>query len=99
MSRAYDVVLLGASGFTGALTAEYLEKNAPSSLKWAVAGRNRAKLEPFGKDVIQADVTDPQSLRALAESTKLVISTVGPYIQYGEPLVAACAEAGTTTSI
>ncbi|WUJ69635.1 saccharopine dehydrogenase NADP-binding domain-containing protein [Kribbella soli] len=95
MSRQYDVVLLGASGFTGALTAEYLAKNAPESLRWAVAGRNKSKLERFGKDVLLADVTDPESLRALAESTRVVATTVGPYIRYGEPLVAACAEAGT----
>ncbi|MEV5968196.1 saccharopine dehydrogenase NADP-binding domain-containing protein [Kribbella sp. NPDC051952] len=92
---SYDVVLLGASGFTGALTAEYLAKNAPADLKWAVAGRNHKKLEVFGKDVLHADVTDPKSLQALAESTKVVATTVGPYIQYGEPLVAACADAGT----
>ncbi|MEU4194266.1 saccharopine dehydrogenase NADP-binding domain-containing protein [Kribbella sp. NPDC026611] len=95
MSREYDVVLLGASGFTGALTAEYLQKNAPAGLKWAVAGRNKQKLEVFRKDVLQADVTDAASMRVLAEATKVVATTVGPYIQYGEPLVAACAEAGT----
>ncbi|MFF0268131.1 saccharopine dehydrogenase family protein [Kribbella sp. NPDC004536] len=95
MSRAYDVVLLGASGFTGSLTAEYLAKNAPQGTRWAVAGRNKSKLEVFGKDVLYADVTDPASLRSLAESTKVVATTVGPYVQYGEPLVAACAEAGT----
>ena len=95
MSREYDVVLLGASGFTGSLTAEYLAKNAPADLKWAVAGRNQKKLEVFGKDVLYADVTDPKSLQTLAESTKVVATTVGPYVQYGEPLVAACAEAGT----
>ncbi len=91
----YDVVLLGASGFTGALTAEYLAKNAPPDLKWAVAGRNQAKLEGFGKDVLYADATDPKSLKDLAESTRIVVTTVGPYIQYGEQLVAACADAGT----
>ena len=95
MSREYDVVLLGASGFTGALTAEYLRKNAPEGLRWAVAGRNKSKLEQFGEDILYADVTDPKSLRELAESTKVVATTVGPYVQYGEPLVAACAEAGT----
>jgi short subunit dehydrogenase-like uncharacterized protein len=95
MSRQYDVVLLGASGFTGALTAEYLAKNAPAELTWAVAGRNKAKLEGFGKDVRYADVTDPKSLKNLAESTRIVITTVGPYIQYGEQVVAACADAGT----
>jgi short subunit dehydrogenase-like uncharacterized protein len=95
MSRQYDVVLLGASGFTGALTAEYLAKNAPADLQWAVAGRNKTKLEGFGKDVLYADVTDPKSLQDLAESTRIVVTTVGPYIQYGEALVAACADAGT----
>jgi short subunit dehydrogenase-like uncharacterized protein len=95
MSREYDVVLLGASGFTGSLTAEYLAKNAPDGLRWAVAGRNKQKLERFGKDILHADVTDPKSVQALAESTKVVATTVGPYIRYGEPLVAACAEAGT----
>jgi short subunit dehydrogenase-like uncharacterized protein len=95
VSRAYDVVLLGASGFTGALTAEYLAEHAPADLRWAVAGRNQQKLEAFGKDVLHADVTDPKSLRTLAESTRVVVTTVGPYIQYGEALVAACADAGT----
>jgi short subunit dehydrogenase-like uncharacterized protein len=95
MSRQYDVVLLGATGFTGALTAEYLAKHAPPELRWAVAGRNRQKLEAMGHDVLVADVNDPQSLKALAESTRVVATTVGPYIQYGEPLVAACADAGT----
>jgi short subunit dehydrogenase-like uncharacterized protein len=95
VSREYDVVLLGASGFTGALTAEYLAKNAPADLRWAVAGRNKQKLEVFGKDVLHADVTDPKSVQALAESTKVVATTVGPYVQYGEPVVAACADAGT----
>jgi short subunit dehydrogenase-like uncharacterized protein len=95
MSREYDVVLLGASGFTGALTAEYLAKNAPPELKWAVAGRNQGKLEAFGQDVLHADVTDAKSLQALAESAKVLATTVGPYIQYGEPVVAACADAGT----
>ena len=95
MSREYDVVLFGASGFTGALTAEYLSNAAPDGLRRAVAGRNKQKLQRFGQDILHADVTDPESLKALAESTKVVATTVGPYIQYGEPLVAACAEAGT----
>ncbi len=100
--RQYDVVLFGATGFTGALTAAYLVKNAPPGLKLALAGRNNAKLEKLRDDLkapeldlLHADVEDPESLRAVAESTRIVVTTVGPYIRYGEPLVAACAAAGT----
>jgi short subunit dehydrogenase-like uncharacterized protein len=100
--REYDIVLYGATGFTGALTAEYLAANAPADLRWAIAGRNRDKLEDVrrkldGADpgMIEADSTDDRALRELAESTKVVITTVGPYLNYGEPLVAACATAGT----
>ena len=94
--------MLGATGFTGALTAEYLVANAPEDMRWALAGRNRQKLEAvrarLGKNdlpLIHADTSDAESLRAVAESTKVVITTVGPYILYGEPVVAACAAAGT----
>ena len=102
--RRYDVVLLGATGFTGGLTAEYLARAIPPKANWALAGRNTAKLEAVrdrlgvpwsGLPLLHADVTDPQSLRELAESTRVLITTVGPYVKYGEPLVAACAEAGT----
>ncbi len=100
--REHEIVLFGATGFTGALTAEYLVANAPPGLRWALAGRNREKLEGVRDRVgagdvplLQADVTDADSLRAVAESTKVVITTVGPYINFGEPLVAACAAAGT----
>jgi short subunit dehydrogenase-like uncharacterized protein len=103
--RAFDVVLFGATGFTGALTAEYLAKNG-GNLRWALAGRNleklesvRARLDALGggprPELLQADVGDPDSVRKLAESTRVAISTVGPYLLYGEPLVAACAAAGT----
>ena len=104
--REYEVVVYGATGFTGALTAEYLAGHAPG-LRWALAGRNRGKLEAVRDQLaaidpalselplLAADASDPVSLRTLAESTKVVITTVGPYIQYGEPLVAACAAAGT----
>jgi short subunit dehydrogenase-like uncharacterized protein len=99
--RDNDIVLFGATGFTGALTAEYLVRHAPAGLRWALAGRNRAKLEALaqrlGVDValLHADVTDEAALRSVAESTRVVITTVGPYVAYGEPLVAACAAAGT----
>jgi len=105
--REYALVLLGATGFTGGLTAEYLATHAPPDLRWALAGRNRGKLEAVrarlaGIDaryadlpLLTADSGDADSLRALAESAGVVISTVGPYTVHGEPLVAACAAAGT----
>ncbi|GAA1822820.1 saccharopine dehydrogenase [Planosporangium flavigriseum] len=99
--RDYDIALFGATGFTGGLTAEYLAAHAPAGMRWALAGRNREKLaalrDRLGVDVaiLDADVTDATSLRRLAEVSRVVITTVGPYIRYGEPLVAACAAAGT----
>lgn len=105
--RDFDLVLFGATGFTGELTAAYLAEHAPAGCRWALAGRNATKLEavrarlaklnPECADLplLHADAGDPQSLRSVAESTKVVITTVGPYLLYGEPLVAACAEAGT----
>lgn len=101
MQREHDLVLLGSTGFTGALTAEYLARNAPPELRWALAGRNHDKLERLrerlGVDVpvVLADTGDSASVRALAESAKVVVTTVGPYTQYGEPVVAACAAAGS----
>ncbi|MEU8576502.1 saccharopine dehydrogenase family protein [Streptomyces asoensis] len=98
--RPYDIVLFGATGFVGALTAEYLAAHAPSGLRWAIAGRSREKLERLrdrlGVDVgvLSADVSDPASLRALAEHARVVATTVGPYVSYGEELVAACADTG-----
>lgn len=105
--RPYDVVLFGATGFVGVLTAEYLAAHAPQDCRWALAGRNRAKLEqlrnhltslrPDCADIplLHADADDAGSLRELAGSTHVVATTVGPYVWYGEKLVAACAEEGT----
>ncbi|MEV3987935.1 saccharopine dehydrogenase NADP-binding domain-containing protein [Streptomyces sp. NPDC049837] len=105
--RAYDVVLFGATGFVGELTARYLAAHAPATCRWALAGRSRDKLERLrdrlaadhphcaGLPLLTADAADPDSVRALAESARVVATTVGPYVWYGEPLVAACAEAGT----
>jgi short subunit dehydrogenase-like uncharacterized protein len=99
--REHDIVLFGCTGFTGALTAEYLAANAPESTRWALAGRNVDKLERLrerlGVDVpvLKADVGDEKSITDVAASTRVVITTVGPYISYGEPLVKACAEHGT----
>ncbi|MEU3310109.1 saccharopine dehydrogenase NADP-binding domain-containing protein [Nocardiopsis sp. NPDC006832] len=107
MQRGYDIVLFGATGYTGALTAEYLAENAPRELRWALAGRNIDKLEAVRAelaeidpdrptpDLLLADVDDTASIRTLAASARVVITTVGPYAEYGEPLVAACAAEGT----
>jgi short subunit dehydrogenase-like uncharacterized protein len=105
--RDHDIVIFGATGFTGQLTAEYMARNAPAETRWALAGRSLGKLEgvrdrltqvnPAAAQLplLQADINDPSSVRALAQSARVVITTVGPYIEYGEPLVAACAAAGT----
>jgi saccharopine dehydrogenase (NAD+, L-glutamate forming) len=105
--RDFDVVVFGATGFTGALTAEYLARNGPDGLRWALAGRSLGKLESARKhlatidpalaelELLLADAGDPASLADVAARTRVVITTVGPYLTYGEPLVAACAEAGT----
>ncbi|TDD32090.1 saccharopine dehydrogenase [Actinomadura sp. KC06] len=105
--RAYDIVLFGATGFTGALTADYLAEHADPGTRWALAGRNRAKLRavrdrleklnPACADLplLHADTTDAASIEEVANAARVVITTVGPYTEHGEPLVAACARAGT----
>ncbi|GAA1510656.1 saccharopine dehydrogenase NADP-binding domain-containing protein [Streptomyces albidochromogenes] len=105
--RPYDIVLFGATGFVGELTAEYLAAHAPADCRWAIAGRTVAKLEKLRErliavnpacatlPVLHADASDPDSLRELAARTRVVATTVGPYVWYGEELVAACADAGT----
>ncbi len=105
--REFDVVLFGATGFTGQLTAAYLARHAPAGLRWALAGRNQQKLSAVRErladidpelerlGLLHADVSDAGSLADVAGRAKVVITTVGPYLTYGEPLVAACAEAGT----
>jgi short subunit dehydrogenase-like uncharacterized protein len=102
MERDHDIVLFGATGYVGELTAEYLVDHAPAGARLAVAGRSAAKLDALrqrlGRPELPttvADVGDEDSIRALAQSASVVISTVGPYIHYGEPLVAACAAAGS----
>ncbi|MFB7237135.1 saccharopine dehydrogenase family protein [Streptomyces sp. NPDC056269] len=106
-ARAYDVVLFGATGFVGELTAEYLAAHAPPECRWALAGRNRAGLTALRErlaarwphcaelPLVVADAADPGSLRELARSARVVATTVGPYVWYGDGLVGACAEAGT----
>ena len=106
-ARSHDLVLFGATGFTGRLTARYLAAHAPVDGRLALAGRSRDKLAAVraeladfrpswaGLPLLDADVADPISLQRLAASARVVVTTVGPYLRYGEGLVAACAEAGT----
>jgi short subunit dehydrogenase-like uncharacterized protein len=105
--RPYDVVVFGATGFAGRLTAEYLAHNAPPECRWALAGRNQTKLSAVRDGLVEvdpslanlpllsADVTDESSLREIARTTRVVITTVGPYALYGNALVEACAAEGT----
>jgi saccharopine dehydrogenase (NAD+, L-glutamate forming) len=102
-----DVVVLGATGFTGGLTAGYLARHAPDGCRWGLAGRSPSKLEtvrsglaavdPALADLplLHADVGDAASLAELASRARVVVTTVGPYLEWGEPVVAACAAAGT----
>src|SRR5262245_17968618 len=106
--RAHDLVLFGATGFTGGLVADYLATRlAGSPVRWALAGRDRSKLETARSrlaavdpklvdlPLVVADTGDVASLRDMAESCRVVATTVGPYARWGEPLVAACVEAQT----
>lgn len=99
--KDFDIVVYGATGFTGRLVAEYLSQQGAKN--WAMAGRNAAKLAevrdligaPKDIPLIEADASSPASLKAMCARTKVVLTTVGPYQLYGTPLVAACAESGT----
>jgi short subunit dehydrogenase-like uncharacterized protein len=104
-SSKYDIIVYGATGFTGQLVAEYLASKygGDSSLKWAMAGRSLDKLASVRDAIgaaadtalIVADASDPASLKAMVDQTRSVISTVGPYQLYGSDLVAACVATGT----
>jgi short subunit dehydrogenase-like uncharacterized protein len=109
-NREYDLVLFGATGFTGGLTADYLAAHAPDGTRWALAGRDATRLRavrdrlaathpdnPHLADLplLVADVTDRDALRAVTEATRVVATTVGPYSLHGQPLLAACAANGT----
>lgn len=104
MTKSFDIVVHGATGFTGRLVAEYLSQRHPagSGLRWALGGRNAAKLAAVREEIgasadiplVVTDSSDPASLRELMAQTRLVLTTVGPYQLYGSELVAACAQAG-----
>lgn len=101
MDREFDIILFGATGFTGKLVAEYLSRTQPN-LKWALAGRSREKLEAVrdsldAKEVAirVADSHDAAALVKLAGEARVVCTTVGPYAKHGKALVDACATSGT----
>lgn len=102
MAREFDVVVYGASGYTGRLVAEYLV-NSGGGIKWAMAGRSEAKLAdvrdligaPKSTPLLVADASDVTALKALASRTRVVLTTAGPYQLYGDDMVAACAAEGT----
>lgn len=104
--REFDVIIQGATGFTGTLVAEYLlrQYGADGDLRWALAGRSEPKLREVrtqlgaaaaGLELIVADSFDKEALRSLAQRTKVVLTTVGPYALYGSDLVEACVDTGT----
>jgi short subunit dehydrogenase-like uncharacterized protein len=105
--RRFDLALFGATGFTGGLTARYLAANVPAGTRWALVGRNRAKLEAVAAglaaiesaaeppELLIADAADAAAMAEVAAATRVIATTVGPYALYGGPLVAACAAAGT----
>ena len=103
--KEFDIIVYGATGFTGRLVAEYLSRQygLDSGLRWAMAGRSADKLAavrdeigaPAATPLVTADAGDPASLEAMVGRTRLVLTTVGPYQLYGSELVAACARSGT----
>lgn len=103
-SREFDLVLVGATGFVGRLTAQHLAEHAPSSVRIALAGRSEARLAAVRDSLpgaardwplVVVDTTDPAAVASLAERTRVVVTTVGPYARLGMPLASACAAAGT----
>ncbi len=105
-TRQYDIILLGASGYTGKLCAEHIVSSLPTNLKWAVAGRSAPKLQSLVDQIrdLNHDRLDPEiltveltpvELEVLARRTTVLLNTVGPYHLYSTPVVEACAKNGT----
>jgi short subunit dehydrogenase-like uncharacterized protein len=101
-NREFDIIVWGASGFTGRLVAQYLHTQYGSGLKWAMAGRSQSKLDSVRAQVaddsvpvIIADSHDEQSLNVMVQRCKVILTTVGPYGKYGAGLVAVCVKHGT----
>src|SRR5215203_2534829 len=105
-TKPFDLVVFGATSFVGQILARYLleQFGVEGSLRWAAAGRSKAKLtalrEALGQhaaslQLLEADAADDAAVGKLCAKARIVISTVGPYALYGEPMVRACAESGT----
>jgi short subunit dehydrogenase-like uncharacterized protein len=103
--RAYDIVVFGATGFTGELVARYLAQWIPEGRRWAIAGRNAERLEEVRRGLLElnakcdvglviADLDRPESLAEMARQTRVVLTTVGPYMDYGEAVLRASVEGG-----
>lgn len=94
--RDLDLVVWGATGYTGRLVAECVARHAPEGLRWAVGGRDRARLEALGLgvEIVVADAADRAALDAWVGRSRVVVSTVGPFSRYGTPLVESCVEHG-----
>jgi len=100
--KPFDIVVFGATGFTGGLVCEYLA-GQQDDLRWAIAGRNKGRLEAIADGlpearrpaVMEANISDPESMRAMTGQARVLLTTVGPYMKYGEPAIAACVATGT----
>lgn len=96
LPRTYDLILYGATGFTGRRCVEYLVKHAPVGLRWAIAGRDLRKLELLSHEVerpwVLADANDLESIDQMCSQTRVILSTAGPFALYSEPVVTACME-------
>jgi short subunit dehydrogenase-like uncharacterized protein len=103
-NRSFAVTLFGATGFTGGLAAHYLADHAPAGTRWAIAGRNKSKLDAIARSlegtpcppsaVLEADATNAGALLEVARASRVIASTVGPYVQYGMPVVRAAVAGG-----
>ena len=95
MNKKFDIIVYGATGFTGSLCVKYLKENY-SGLTWGIAGRNQEKLEALSKklglscEIFIADGNDLPALNEITKQTKVVLTTAGPFHKYGSKLVASC---------
>lgn len=99
VSDLYDVILYGATGFTGRQTAEYFAAHAPAGLRWAVAGRNGAKLDEVARETgaagaVVADSRNPATVDEMVRQARVLLTTAGPFSKYGTPVVEACVRHG-----